>query len=91
MGLKSNISNDYASVALRETLMDAVAEAECTDEQVLHELAAALACSVAYVKLWTRAEMLEAVSTLYDVSLELEELKELNPFVGADLENPAEA
>ena len=91
MGLKSNISNGHRSVELREKLMDAVAEADCTDDEVLHELAAALACSVAFAKVWTKDEMLEAVATLYDVSLEVEELKMLNPFTGPDLSSLPEA
>ena len=91
MGLKTNINNGPESMALREELMNAVSEAMCSDEQVLNELAAALACSCAFAKLWTRDEMLEAVATLYDVALEVEEVKTLNPFIGFELENPPEA
>jgi hypothetical protein len=91
MGLKTNISNDEASLDLRQKLMDAVGTADCTDEQVLHELTAALACGAVFSEVWTKEETLEAVAILYDVSEEVRDLKLLNPFVSMEPVDTAEA
>ena len=64
--------------------MDAVTNSECSEEELLRELAASLACTNAFRKTWTLPELLEEVTVMYNVAVEMEALHVLNPFVSSD-------
>lgn len=74
-------------IELRNQLMEAVTTTGCTGEEVLGELTAALACTVAFTKAWSLERLLEEVRTMYEVTVEMEELQLLNPFANPDTIN----
>lgn len=72
---------------LRNKLMEAVTTAECGGEEACGELTAALACTVAFTRVWSLERLLEEVRVMYEVTVEMEELQILNPFCGPDVIN----
>ena len=85
MGKKTTISNGPEALELRDKLMQTVRSSPCSDDEVLHELTAALACSAVFSGEWSREMLLEQVAEMFDVALDVETLRNLNPFVTDDL------